>query len=181
MWTVDCQLVSCTYCACADTSRRELLTRLSRCLRLQNHTRTTSLSSRRLAASRAIWADDGFDWDRKYNSNESFALRPIVVLRFRLLSNVPTVTSQQRMHAICTFIEFEQITNNPLKWPILCRVGRSTLLTHSLIRWLRTSAPFLHCLIHFYEWQWRSFMSHFSVTPYMSRQSILSVNSTGVG
>ena len=70
-----------------DTSRSEVFTRLSRCLLLQNHTRTTSLSKRRLAARYAIWDDDGFGWDWKWSSSESLALRPIVVLRLRLRSN----------------------------------------------------------------------------------------------
>ena len=98
-------------CTCEEdaTSLSDVLTRLSRCLLLQNQTRTTSLSSRSRAARYAICADDGFGWVRKCSSNASLALRPIVVRRFRLLSVDPTY-SRTASASVNTFMRWSQDT-----------------------------------------------------------------------
>ena len=61
---------------------KEVFTRFSRCLLLQNQTRTTSLSRRKPSAMRMISCEDGLGCLRKWSSRCSLAVSPIVVRLF---------------------------------------------------------------------------------------------------
>ena len=70
---------------------RLLLTLLSLCLLLQNHTLTTSFSSLRAVATLQISLELGLGWRKKWCSRVSLARALIVVRRLRLLSEMPKI------------------------------------------------------------------------------------------
>lgn len=77
-----------------QSSLSEVLTRLSLWRRLQNQTRTTSLSRCNWLATAAISCDDGLECRWNSTSRRSLALRPMVVRRLRRRSMLPAKTSR---------------------------------------------------------------------------------------